>query len=169
MEVYAVNRLTNVFDEYNSQEPQNRLLAETIVNALIKKTIKYEKFKLCFWKILWNLHIKGKERSSRTLDDLFNGRWSSVDDFINATDDELDRDCEKFRQNIRLKEFRKMENSKRINAMFDDDYVKNTGLICSKCKSNNTDYSLMQTRSGDEGSTIFAFCKNCGKRWKFSG
>ena len=50
MEVYAVNKLTHIFDEYNSQEPKNRLLAETIVNALIKKTIKYEKFKLCFWK-----------------------------------------------------------------------------------------------------------------------
>ena len=169
MEAYAVVRLTRIFNEYNFKESNNRLLAETIVNALIKKTKNYDRFKLCFWKLLWNLHIKGTHRSRATLDDLFNGRWKSVEDFINATDDELDADCEKFRQNVRLKEFRKMENSKRINAMFDEDGSKETGLICSKCKSNNTDYSLMQTRSGDESSTIFAFCKNCGKRWKFSG
>ena len=40
MEVYAVNRLTNVFDEYNSQEPQNRLLAETMISRPVMKSFK---------------------------------------------------------------------------------------------------------------------------------
>ena len=59
MEAYAVGRLTRIFNEYNCKETNNQLLAETIVNALIKKTKNYNRFKLCFWKLLWNLHIKG--------------------------------------------------------------------------------------------------------------
>ncbi len=37
---------------------------------------------------------------------------------------------------------------------------------CSKCKSRETAYFEMQTRSADEPMTIFITCLNCGKRWK---
>jgi DNA-directed RNA polymerase subunit M/transcription elongation factor TFIIS len=40
-------------------------------------------------------------------------------------------------------------------------------LKCGKCKSNNTSYTQMQTRSADEPMTTFAHCKDCGNRWKF--
>ena len=37
---------------------------------------------------------------------------------------------------------------------------------CSKCKSRETCYYELQTRSADEPMTIFITCLNCGNRWK---
>ena len=37
---------------------------------------------------------------------------------------------------------------------------------CPRCRSRRTTYSLLQTRSGDEGMTQFWFCEECGRRWK---
>ena len=37
---------------------------------------------------------------------------------------------------------------------------------CKKCKSRETCYYEMQTRSADEPMTIFITCLNCGNRWK---
>lgn len=41
-----------------------------------------------------------------------------------------------------------------------------TLFTCSKCKSNKCTFYALQTRSCDEGETIFVTCTNCGKRWK---
>jgi DNA-directed RNA polymerase subunit M/transcription elongation factor TFIIS len=41
-----------------------------------------------------------------------------------------------------------------------------TLFTCSKCKSNKCTFYCLQTRSCDEGETIFVTCTNCGKRWK---
>ena len=38
---------------------------------------------------------------------------------------------------------------------------------CGKCKSWNTTYFQLQTRSADEPMTTFVTCMNCEKRWKF--
>lgn len=38
---------------------------------------------------------------------------------------------------------------------------------CNKCKSSDTSYFQMQTRSADEPMTTFVSCQNCGHRWKF--
>ena len=168
MEQYAVNRLMRIFKEHytNITPNQNRSLACTIVDALILKTKNTQKFKTAFWKILWNLKLKGHKRSKKTLDDLFDSKWSTPESFIDATDDELDEECALFRRNIQMKDFRKMENTKRINEMIDTS-TNAGGLVCSKCKSNKTEYSLLQCRSGDEGSTAFVYCHNCNRRWKF--
>ena len=45
--------------------------------------------------------------------------------------------------------------------------AKTSLLVCGKCKKNNVVYSEMQTRSADEPMTTFAFCQECGHRWKF--
>ena len=45
--------------------------------------------------------------------------------------------------------------------------AKTSLLTCSKCKKNNVVYSEMQTRSADEPMTTFAYCQECGHRWKF--
>lgn len=46
--------------------------------------------------------------------------------------------------------------------------AKTSLLTCGRCKKNNIVYSEMQTRSADEPMTVFAFCQECGHRWKFS-
>lgn len=38
---------------------------------------------------------------------------------------------------------------------------------CGKCKTLNTTYFQMQTRSSDEPMTTYVNCLNCGNRWKF--
>jgi len=45
--------------------------------------------------------------------------------------------------------------------------AKTTQLTCGKCKKNQVSFSEMQTRSADEPMTTFAYCENCGHRWKF--
>ena len=44
--------------------------------------------------------------------------------------------------------------------------LPNTGLRCTKCGSNEILQQLLQTRSADEGSTIYCHCTKCSKRWK---
>jgi transcription elongation factor S-II len=39
-------------------------------------------------------------------------------------------------------------------------------FTCEKCKSNETTYYEMQTRSADEPMTAFVTCVNCENRWK---
>ncbi len=48
------------------------------------------------------------------------------------------------------------------------DPVRGT-IKCRRCGSDKTEYTLVQTRSADEGSTVFLYCNNCGKRAKFGG
>jgi len=38
-------------------------------------------------------------------------------------------------------------------------------LQCNKCGSKKTFSFSKQTRGGDEGTTVFAQCANCGARW----
>jgi DNA-directed RNA polymerase subunit M/transcription elongation factor TFIIS len=37
---------------------------------------------------------------------------------------------------------------------------------CGKCKKRNCSYVEAQTRSADEGFTIFVLCLDCSHRWK---
>ena len=41
-----------------------------------------------------------------------------------------------------------------------------TMYTCGKCKKNECTFYEMQTRGGDEGSTTFITCINCGHKWK---
>jgi transcription elongation factor S-II len=53
------------------------------------------------------------------------------------------------------------------HQMAKSDGAKSSLLSCGKCKKNNVTYNQMQTRSADEPMTTFAFCQECGHRWKF--
>lgn len=44
--------------------------------------------------------------------------------------------------------------------------VKMSGKPCIKCKSTDTFVIEKQTRSGDEGATLFYTCQSCNKNWK---
>lgn len=52
--------------------------------------------------------------------------------------------------------------TEKINVM-----IKNTvGIVCKKCKSDNVNVYVKQTRSSDEASSKFYTCLNCGNKWK---
>jgi DNA-directed RNA polymerase subunit M/transcription elongation factor TFIIS len=38
-------------------------------------------------------------------------------------------------------------------------------LLCFQCKSYKTRYTTLQTRSGDEATTVYARCLTCGFTW----
>lgn len=38
---------------------------------------------------------------------------------------------------------------------------------CRRCKSEDTSYTMAQTRSADEPMTVFVTCNNCSNRWRF--
>lgn len=59
------------------------------------------------------------------------------------------------------------EKKKRDDMMCEIDFGQSTTQFrCIKCGRNKTTYYTMQTRSADEGETIFIICLNCGKRWR---
>ena len=45
-------------------------------------------------------------------------------------------------------------------------HVPNAGTRCSKCNSSDIAFDFLQTRSADEGTTVYCTCTSCGKRWK---
>jgi len=48
-----------------------------------------------------------------------------------------------------------------------EDLCPDVGMIeCRRCHSKRTVTNELQTRSGDEGMTVFVNCMRCGKRWK---
>jgi DNA-directed RNA polymerase subunit M/transcription elongation factor TFIIS len=41
----------------------------------------------------------------------------------------------------------------------------NEGTQCIQCKGNKVDYVFRQTRSADEGMTVFYTCRDCNRQW----
>ncbi|XP_065890149.1 transcription elongation factor A protein 1-like isoform X2 [Dysidea avara] len=67
---------------------------------------------------------------------------------------------------------KKLRNEMTKEAIRDAQLAQVTGtksdlLKCSKCKKRNCSYTQAQTRSADEPMTTFAYCNDCGYRWKF--
>ncbi len=40
------------------------------------------------------------------------------------------------------------------------------GIVCNRCHSRSIVVQQQQTRSADEGMTVYCTCKQCGLRWK---
>jgi transcription elongation factor S-II len=59
------------------------------------------------------------------------------------------------------------KNKLRFKAAYEIKQVAMSDMIqCSRCKGKKVSYYELQTRSGDEASTIFMNCLICGKKWK---
>ena len=53
-----------------------------------------------------------------------------------------------------------------INRIINPPKVEKGIHKCGKCKSDETWYYQLQTRSADEPMTTFITCTKCGKKWK---
>ena len=51
----------------------------------------------------------------------------------------------------------------KISSLDDETFA--TIVKCAKCGSSDVVWDEKQTRSADEGATLFCSCKACGKRW----
>lgn len=58
------------------------------------------------------------------------------------------------------------ENLLRDLSSHDLSHIPNAGTRCSKCNSSDIAFDFLQTRSADEGTTVYCTCTSCGKRWK---
>ncbi len=59
------------------------------------------------------------------------------------------------------------KNKLRFKAAYEVKQVAMSDMIqCSRCKGKKVSYYELQTRSGDEASTLFMNCLICGKKWK---
>lgn len=59
------------------------------------------------------------------------------------------------------------KNQRRFKAAYEIKLVAMSDMItCSRCKSKKVSYYELQTRSGDEASTLFMNCLICDKKWK---
>ncbi len=59
------------------------------------------------------------------------------------------------------------EKYKREKVMYEDmEEAMTDQFKCGRCKSRKCTYYELQTRSADEGMTIFITCLNCGNRWR---
>ena len=45
-------------------------------------------------------------------------------------------------------------------------HIPDAGTRCAKCHSSEIAFDFLQTRSADEGTTVYCNCTACGKRWK---
>jgi DNA-directed RNA polymerase subunit M/transcription elongation factor TFIIS len=61
--------------------------------------------------------------------------------------------------------FKKPIKQKITKYNTDTEYTNRT-FFCPKCKKNETKVVTKQTRSADEGETIFFLCKYCKKSYK---
>lgn len=60
-----------------------------------------------------------------------------------------------------IAELEPIEQMDAEEVMFEGD------LTCPKCKGKKIHRIEKQTRSADESATVFCYCSECGKRWKF--
>ena len=59
------------------------------------------------------------------------------------------------------------KNNLRLKEAYEFNIAAMSDMItCMRCKSKKVSYYELQTRSGDEASTLFMECLICGKKWK---
>lgn len=54
-----------------------------------------------------------------------------------------------------------------ITKMQEEEIMVDGTITCPKCKGRKIHRIEKQTRSADESATVFCYCSDCGKRWKF--
>jgi DNA-directed RNA polymerase subunit M/transcription elongation factor TFIIS len=131
-----------------------RQLEEAIYAQCLNK-IKHYKLKCC--QLVYNLYENGGFlRENYSPEQLV-----ALDDYHLAEDTMREREQQEF--NERVQTCRDLMNTTKI---FSDDlsYLKPT-MKCNKCKSSDISKTEGQTRSADEGATVYCLCNNCGKRW----
>ena len=75
----------------------------------------------------------------------------------------------KARVEVSLTEARRSECVRLLAELSAEDDCTNLpekGVKCARCGSTDVSFEFCQTRSADEGTTVFCYCTQCSKRWK---
>lgn len=78
----------------------------------------------------------------------------------------------KARMEVALTEARRVECVRLLAELSAEDVcpvsdnLPEKGVKCARCGSTDVSFEFCQTRSADEGTTVFCYCTQCSKRWK---
>lgn len=142
----------------NIEDPFNvaRNIEEHIHNICFIQNIDYGAKVL---QISWNLHTNGHyllENYSQSqlvvLNDMMLAENTDIEKWWVFHNDRLRRQQELLSNDSKFEE--------------DEQSSSHSELICNRCHSRLIDIQQQQTRSADEGMTVFCTCKKCGMRWK---
>ena len=71
-----------------------------------------------------------------------------------------------FNHILTSKKHEKEQRIKNRQEIIKDDFGICSLFPCRYCKSDNTTYNTKQTRSADEGMSVFATCLDCSRTWQ---
>jgi transcription elongation factor S-II len=110
--------------------------------------------------ILANLMRKGSPLCEQIMNNLIQAEELVTKDISEFASDEI--------KEKRLAQEKNHMEMMRTDFGIEERIKKGNGFYrCPKCKSNSTDFFLLQTRSSDEPMTTFANCFACNNHWKF--
>ena len=135
--------------------------AKKILKSLESFTINYTEINETPWLAEDIFLTKSNElvdllKKNNFLKDNIKKKIIDPENICNMLAEELDP--EKYESIIYRKE---LEEFKKNNKSY------STAFTCKKCKSNKSEISERQTRSGDEPTTIYITCAECGYSFSF--
>jgi transcription elongation factor S-II len=168
LRTYACEKFSELL-KLEKSHPIALNMEKSMFNWVIKETKKYkdapawenrlfrDRYKTKFLSIQFNLN----EPRSQLKERILNGEVKSIDVAYMAPFELWNTGPYAIEiEKQRAQEIRKDESQGKIEKNI-------KGIFkCGRCKSDNTTYYEMQTRSADEPMTAFITCLKCGKRWK---
>lgn len=146
LEKMITNKYNNfVYNFMNNINPKSTINIKINDTYLLHNLYKYFKFILIFSKLKKNtrINLNNKLFNNFNIYKIVKGNINYLNPTINKS----------YIDEIELKSNQKIE--KTISRLY----------TCRKCKQNKTKYTRMQTRSSDEGYTMFINCIECGHKW----
>lgn len=151
-----------ILDALHTMLGEREEMTEDVIEIIEQSLFQKDKMNLDAYienakRVSYNLSVNSKGDNSRF-----------VMDFVAfLTDDQL---C-----SSRVKDFEREERHlfqstmEMLKKRVDTGKVTSDAAVhCKKCKSSEISVQQKQTRSADEGATVFFTCKTCGFVWKMS-
>jgi len=143
----------------------NKILISEIYNKLYKYVInKYNSnYPIHFKNHLFRIsNTLDEYKDNKTISNLILNKNLQIDNLIEDT--EYDLELDKYK--LELKTIND-ECQKKTEKIFTN-IRTGPAYRCKKCKNERCSINEVQTRSADEGSTIFYTCTKCEYTWKIS-
>lgn len=134
-----------------------RLVEQHIFHVTLQQQADYNAKVL---QVAWNLKLNGKLLLSLHapevlvfLDDQLLAQGTPVAEWWTGHEQRQQRQQQLLHEDAKFEEAEQMQST-------------HAALTCHRCHSRSIAVQQQQTRSADEGMTVYCTCKQCGLRWK---